>query len=653
MKLFNADVWLRAPLDRDVISRWTVGGVGSSHSLSISPPADNDHFVFLALGDTGDSTASGYHLSPQDAVALEIAQDTALSGCGPASLIVHLGDVVYMSGEKRLYERNFRRPYAPFLTTNSTVGDFTFRVPFMPVPGNHDYYDVGGWARWLARVPLVRTGVDAAVGRLFALNLPHGGSDMGAAYMSAFVDTGADTTAGPMPYAPNEHTRLPNRYYQFTYGCVDFFALDSNTLEAPPPWRDVTEVRADAAYRIEQLEEQEEALAKQLRRAQRALDQRTSAMRQSEAKRQASHGSISDLESQIASTLGYINHLLRTADSLPSACRDAARVTEMAQRRWTEALDDIVAAANSRQQYAAREALDAAVGEAVRALGSLEPSLGELPQSDFKADLQRLHDALEGQIQGWERTNSAAPPEHEAVVHTLTEQIIDVQRELAVERRRLRYLPADHDAEQIAWLDRALAQSIKDRPNNWRVVFQHHPLYTTVTNHCEASDVIGLRTNLLPLLRDRAHLVLAGHAHTFEWLRSSELPNTGLFVSGGGGQRTLKPSLLALGRLGRRRSTYEALRSAGVIECAAAGIGPDASDGENGSIYHYLRIEVSPASLTVHPVGVRKLDHGFRREEPMAAYHAPALPLRRPQLRARQMESVTIYRDMPPHVLWR
>ncbi|HIK46905.1 MAG TPA: metallophosphoesterase, partial [Leptolyngbyaceae cyanobacterium M65_K2018_010] len=36
-------------------------------------------------------------------------------------------------------------------------------------------------------------------------------------------------------YRPGEFTRLPNRYYTFRYGGIDFFALDSSTFNDPSP----------------------------------------------------------------------------------------------------------------------------------------------------------------------------------------------------------------------------------------------------------------------------------------------------------------------------------------------------------------------------------------------------------------------------------
>src|SRR6185369_12319650 len=98
-----------------------------------------------------------------------------------------------------------------------------------------------------------------------------GGSEMGRAYMQAFVDLEADTSAGPLPYLPGRRTRLPNRYYRFRAGSVDFFALDSNTLDAPPA-RDAATMRAGAAERLAALQARAQSLDRRLRRAQLEID---------------------------------------------------------------------------------------------------------------------------------------------------------------------------------------------------------------------------------------------------------------------------------------------------------------------------------------------------------------------------------------------
>ena len=51
-------------------------------------------------------------------------------------------------------------------------------------------------------------------------------------------------------YQPGNLTRLPNRYYTFRYGGIDFFALDSNTFNTPEP---LPENQAGDIYRRELL----------------------------------------------------------------------------------------------------------------------------------------------------------------------------------------------------------------------------------------------------------------------------------------------------------------------------------------------------------------------------------------------------------------
>lgn len=88
------------------------------------------------------------------------------------------------------------------------------------------------------------------------------------------------------------------------------------------------------------------------------------------------------------------------------------------------------------------------------------------------------------------------------------------------------------DPEQLAWLEKALAQS-KAR---WRIVYGHHPLYSTGKRHGPDAK---LRGKLEPLFHDadgelRVHAVLAGHDHIYERFR----PQRGVvyFVCGSSGQ---------------------------------------------------------------------------------------------------------------------
>lgn len=522
--------WLKSPTDRQIIDRWTVGAENNpTHALIVPPPPDPNNFEFLALGDTGDSDTYGSEESPQEAVARYLTEDANVpGGSGIASMVIHTGDVIYMTGERRLYDQNFRKPYAPFLSPESSDERYVFRIPFLPVPGNHDYYDLNGWVRWIGQIPLIGGGLRRLARHLFGFSLPKGGSDCGRAFMEVFVTQEPGLGSGPLPYVPGKDTRLPNRYYQFSVGTVDFFGLDSNTLDTISPGRaDEIQMRTDAAERIKLLEER--------------------------------------------------------ARELETALKSGTNPTA--------------------------------------------------PPADVSNAERKAADSL---------------PENQE----LAEKMLDVQRDLAYERRLLLYTPQDYDADQIEWLRTALEESVRLRPDAWRIVYLHHPLYSSISNHCEGKDVQGVRTNLLPILQDTAHLVLSGHSHSFEWITSADLPNTGIFVTGGGGQATLCRSLLHPRNLTRHRDKYQLFRNSGAKECAAAGKGPPAMDGENGKLYHYLRVQVSPEALTVRPIGVRSLEQGYRREVPMAVYYANELPEARHPSSTRLLECVHIRRGEPPEAVW-
>jgi hypothetical protein len=125
-----------------------------------------------------------------------------------------------------------------------------FQWPMLPVLGNHDYYDLPiAWgALAQAAYPLRRL-----VQAKFDLDLGWHGSFTGDAYTRAFLDylhkmdgatlshhldqhyTAPTETGRCLRYQPGSFTRLPNRYYSFRYGGIDFFALDSNTFNQPLP----------------------------------------------------------------------------------------------------------------------------------------------------------------------------------------------------------------------------------------------------------------------------------------------------------------------------------------------------------------------------------------------------------------------------------
>jgi predicted phosphodiesterase len=208
---------------------------------------DNPNFSFLAIGDSGCGSHLKHH--PQRQIAemmLEHRQD--------CSFILHTGDVVYQVGSKEYYHDNFIEPYQEFLVGGENpkklpYDRLTFKLPFFLVPGNHDYYDLPliygilAQATWLPR-RLLRGRIDLDVGW-------HGSCE-GDAYARAFLDylanirgkinlakhldsnyTGNHGSDRCLNYQPGKFTRLPNRYYTFRYGGIDFFALDSNTFNQP------------------------------------------------------------------------------------------------------------------------------------------------------------------------------------------------------------------------------------------------------------------------------------------------------------------------------------------------------------------------------------------------------------------------------------
>ena len=143
----------------------------------------SEAFNFLVLGDSGTGRHRGSH--PQRQVAkcmLEKGQD--------AHFTLHTGDVVYLVGSSEQYPYNFIRPYREWLVGGDNYkkvayDDMTFKRPFFPVLGNHDYYDLPRLLGFLAGIggPIryaLRSYVDLDVG--------WHGSFKGGAFAKAFID---------------------------------------------------------------------------------------------------------------------------------------------------------------------------------------------------------------------------------------------------------------------------------------------------------------------------------------------------------------------------------------------------------------------------------------------------------------------------------
>jgi len=89
------------------------------------------------------------------------------------------------------------------------------------------------------------------------------------------------------------------------------------------------------------------------------------------------------------------------------------------------------------------------------------------------------------------------------------------------------------DPEQLAWLEEALTRSRA----RWRILYGHHPLYSTGRKH--GSD-LALRRKLEPFLRTsgdsspRVQVAFAGHDHIYQ--RFHPQNGIGYFVCGSSGQ---------------------------------------------------------------------------------------------------------------------
>ncbi|HVF89656.1 MAG TPA: metallophosphoesterase [Blastocatellia bacterium] len=81
---------------------------------------------------------------------------------------------------------------------------------------------------------------------------------------------------------------------------------------------------------------------------------------------------------------------------------------------------------------------------------------------------------------------------------------------------------------QLLWLDAAISESRA----RWKVVYGHHPIYSAGA-HGENPVLIA---RLLPLLKERVDVYIAGHDHDMQHLK----PEGGVhfFIAGGGGQIT-------------------------------------------------------------------------------------------------------------------
>ena len=240
--------------------------------------ADHPEFSFLVVGDSGTGRHRGH--SPQR----EIAELLLKQSDSHPRFVLHTGDVVYLTGSAGYYPQNFIKPYREFIVGGDNYKQIAydrilFNLPFLPVPGNHDYYNLPFFYGLMAQLSwpirhLLKSRID--------FDVSWRGSENGDAYARAFLDylqrfhdpedlerhldryyTAETPTGRCLRYQPGKFTRLPNRYYAFRYGGIDFFALDSNTFNAPILFRNDQsegEQRRQLLERLRHLEQEKQEL---------------------------------------------------------------------------------------------------------------------------------------------------------------------------------------------------------------------------------------------------------------------------------------------------------------------------------------------------------------------------------------------------------
>jgi Calcineurin-like phosphoesterase len=226
----------------------TERGIDQTSLVIDDSQIESSEFSFLVIGDSGSGAHRDHH--PQRKIA-----ELMLPHHQECRFMLHTGDVMYLVGSSEYYNDNFIRPYREFLVggdrpKNISYDRMTFSLPILPVLGNHDYYDLPFFSGLMS---LVTTPLRFLLRSRLELDVGWQGSNQGDVYARAFLDYlkmlspeklvhhldqhyTASTSGGRcLRYQPIHFTRLPNRYYTFCYGSIDFFALDSNTFNAPSP----------------------------------------------------------------------------------------------------------------------------------------------------------------------------------------------------------------------------------------------------------------------------------------------------------------------------------------------------------------------------------------------------------------------------------
>ncbi len=410
---------------------------------------DRPDFSFMVIGDTGTKSHYGEHPQRKIAELMLLHRDSC-------RFVLHTGDVIYAVGSHEYYRSNFIEPYREFLQGGENpkriaYDRMVFNLPILPVPGNHDYYNVPLMYRLL-------TGAMQPLRRMFRhpdMEIGWHGSYQGNAYAKAFLDylkamssdkplrvnasqselerhldthyTAKSDTGRCLRYQPGHFTRLPNRYYTFRYGGIDFFALDSNTFNEPLPLPATKEGEINR---------------RELEKRRREIDQE---------------------ESKIL-----------------TLCVDAERLVD-------------------------RHRLNPDIPKQAEQLDELSAKLEEINQIK-----------------------------------------LDIEKQLTSDK------PSAIDFEQLEWLKQRLIESWHNSDVRGRIIYFHHPPYVTENSKWHQAETLAVRRRLracfdavalqvgsLTQGRSIVDLILNGHAHCLEYLRTADTgyadSHINCIISGGSG----------------------------------------------------------------------------------------------------------------------
>ena len=229
-------------------------GVDQTRLVLEDAPREAAPFSFLVMGDTDAGDTDAGDTAKESSLFAEAFAQQLLAHATDSQFLLHTGDVTYPTGSYENYLNGFLQPYRSLVDNFPASPDYrnweiVFNKPLLPVPGNHDYA-IGRSQLWQKVMRAVCDRLRKTIG----LDLGHYGGQGGEAYAHTFLDdlarldpeqlrnhlaahyaahdkVTADSAVAKagLHYRAGHFTRLPNRYYSFRCGGVDFFALDSNT----------------------------------------------------------------------------------------------------------------------------------------------------------------------------------------------------------------------------------------------------------------------------------------------------------------------------------------------------------------------------------------------------------------------------------------